>query len=745
MSGKLGKSDKPEKRDRSRERKAAKSPSQKSDVSVSSSASNAVVSTVSDFGTSIDSNGGTNSPAPPQDPSELARSISPRSKKAKKISQSSITADGSPLLREKLNSRSSSAGPSSGSASYESSSSPAPPFNMSLKSIRAGSHDHFVHHHYSSNHLFAVPSSPSGRSNLYNSGSGQSLHENGEEAELVTSLWREFQGQVVPALDSLVSRNKQLRAHVSMLLKASTVEEAPYLALAREKEAVSREYDQLRFEHVALQHEFLLLRRDHMESAALAQKLQCELDLLRSANSPTSSASVGASELLNSQNLSASDFFLQPSGLTSSQGSSTAPSSVHSTNPSTPRSTTANGSYITGTTVFGVSSPYSGPPLTTSISSDLSAANGAMSSPRPFADPAAIPSDAVVASNSSPRLLSTSSPRMLLRRKDNVAELEQSILELEEEIRSPRAAAASTSPAPSPAPAESEKRHSRKPSSGEQTIKVKERRGSTDRETLAGTSPSTHLVTSKSKRKVPKSHSNDPPNTHSINSGANGSGNTSNPGSPNAASGRAKAPPERNVSAPLQAKSSIVSSGTPSGSPSVARGAISQPSSAHTTLTKDSISLNGGSTSNVSASNSTPRTAISAEDREEQRLAKYMGAYGAVRRTNTPKQSASRHSSGSAAPAVSHAEQSAFTALFKKWDSNDDGIIERSEFEAAAQAMNDDEQLKELASITIASLAKIHWEEVGLSSSSPVSLASALAFLSDCKLGHPNTSVFQIK
>lgn len=752
MSGKATKIEKAEKRDRSRERKAAKSPSGKSDVSLSSSASNAVASSTSDYGASIDSAGGTSSPAPYKDPSELSRSVSPRTKKGKKVSQSSITVDGSPLLREKLNSRSSSAGPSSGSNSYESSSSPAPPFNIPLKSSRTGSYDQFVSYHYgSTNQFFAVPSSPSGRSNLYNGGTGQALQENGEEAELITSLWRDFQGQVVPALDTLVKRNKHLRTHVSVLLKASAVEEAPYMALAREKDALSREYDQLRFEHLQLQNDFLMLRREHIEAVALSQKLQNEIDMLRSGQDPSS----GSAAPHNSENLTSSDFSSQASsGLSISQGSATHHAALQSQSPhSTPRST-SNG-YITGTTVYGVALPYSVSQLTTSSASDVVPSNGAMSSPRPFADPS-MHADSITASGSSP-VLSSSSPRLHIRRKDNVAELEQSILELEEEIRSPRAAPAS-SPTPEPRhddrhANQSDHQHSRK-SSSETPTKSKERRGSGEH-----TPSSTHLVTSKSKRKVPKSHSNDPPNTHSINS-ANG-GATSNPSSPvPTGSSRAKAPPERNVSAPSnQAKYSSInsgSSGTPGGSPLVTRGDKSQSGSQHSTasstaplagtphgaLSKDSIALNSGTSSN---SNNSASRVISAEDREEQRLAKYMGGFGAVRRTNTPKANNSRHSSGSGAPAVSIGEQSAFTALFKKWDENDDGVIERVDFEAALQAMTENDQLKELASAVLPYTAKLHWEEFGLSSNAPISLASALAFLSDCKLGHPSTSVFQFK
>lgn len=754
MSGKAARSEKAEKRDRSRERRAAKSPSGKSDVSMSSSASNAVASSTSDYGAPPDYMGGTSSPAPSQEPSELSRSISPRSKKAKKVSQSSITVDGSPLLREKLNSRSSSAGPSSGSASHESSSSPAPPFNIPLKSSRTGSYDQFVSYHYgSTNQFFAVPSSPSGRSNLYNGGTGQALQENGEEAELVTRLWADFQGQVAPALDTLVKRNKHLRTHVSVLLKASAVEEAPYMALAREKDALSREYDQLRFEHLQLHNDFLMLRREHIESVALAQRLQNEVEMLRSGQDPSS----GSFAPHNSENLSSSDFSAQASsGLSVSQGSATHHPALQSQSPhSTPRST-SNG-YITGTSVYGVASPYSISQLTTSSASDVVPSNGAMSSPRPFADPSAH-ADSITASGSSP-VLSSSSPRLHIRRKDNVAELEQSILELEEEIRSPRAPPAA-SPTPEPRPDDRHttpnERHTRK-SSSETPTKGKERRGSGERDPTS----STHLVTSKSKRKVPKSHSNDPPNTHSVNS-ANGGGPPSNPGSPSptSSSGRVKAPPERNVSAPSnQAKWSSVnsgSSGTPSGSPHVSRGdkphSSSQPSSASSTaghigspggaIPKDSIALNSGASS---ASNNSASRVISAEDREEQRLAKYMGGFGAVRRTNTPKQNNSRHSSGSGAPAVSVGEQSAFTALFKHWDENDDGVIERAEFEAAVQAMADNDQLKELASAVLPYISKVHWDEVGLSTSAPISLAAALAFLSDCKLGHPSTSVFQFK
>lgn len=741
-----GKGEKSEKRERPKERKPSKSSSQKSDQSISSSASNAVASTISEIGTSLDSLGGTNSPVPRSEPSDLSRSISPRTKKQKKISQSSINMDGSPMLREKLNSRSSSAGPSSGSASFESSSSPAPPFYMGFRSNRTGSHDHFGSG--TNQQLFAVPSSPSGRTNLYNGNNGPALQENGEEAELIQTMWRDFQAQISPAVTNLVKRNRELRSHVSILLKAATVEEAPYFAIAREKETLSREYDALRYEHLALQNEFLTLRKDHMEATAIAQRLQCELDLLR-ANQGT--ASSGGQQLQNSQNLSTSNFSI-PQGsstsMTSSQGSSTSSSSYTS---STPRSSTnvGNGNHIVATAVYGVSSPYahSYPAAYGGGASSESHLDSATAPEYPLAAP-----DSNFSSHSSPSLISSSggvpSPRLQIKRKDNVAELEQSILELEEEIRSPRSMAS-----PEPSETGRKTRRSRESSTERSTKSKGDGRSSPPREHTPSSS-SASIVTSKSKRKVPKSHSNDPPNTHSINS-ANGA-STPNGSSPAPGSTRVKAPPERNISAPSNhSKSSVVSSNTTAGSPSGSRSDkphstssapstashISSPASLFSGIVaKDAIaSQNLGSGSN----NSSPRL-LSPEDREEQRLAKYMGGYGAVRRTAS-KQSASARSSGPVAPGVTSAEQTAFTLLFKEYDKNDDGVIERSEFEQAAEAMHNYESLKELAAVVLPQLAKVQWEASGLGSTAPVTLMSALTFLSDCKTGHASASVFQLK
>jgi hypothetical protein len=282
-------------------------------------------------------------------------------------------------------------------------------------------------------------------------------------------------------------------------------------------------------------------------------------------------------------------------------------------------------------------------------------------------------------------VVAPSTPVFGLRRKDNVAELEQSILDLEEEIRSPRSGS----------------------------------NGSSGGYEVGAGAPTKETPTKKARKGVPKSHSNDPvQGAFIVQSSSSGSTNSTS-------SNRAKAPPERVVSAPSEVKSAISS---PSAS-----------SSGQLTRQEAKLVANialGSAAAGVGSPKPTP------EDREEQRLLKYMQGNGRRSTPNLGSKSQLNLSRNSASPSnLTFTEQSAFAHIFRKWDSNDDDFIDRHQLELTFDAMSSHSDLKDLHTTTQPHFSKIPWSSLGITISTEVTLAAALTFLSDSKTGHPNPSV----
>jgi hypothetical protein len=274
-------------------------------------------------------------------------------------------------------------------------------------------------------------------------------------------------------------------------------------------------------------------------------------------------------------------------------------------------------------------------------------------------------------------------PALSLRRKDNVAELEKSILDLEveiEEIRSPRSASAIMA--------------------GPQGSQAASSEVSGPKET----------PTKSAKRKVPKSHSNDPVNSSLVHS-PSGSKDL------NGTSSRAKSPPERVASAPTEVKSTVHAPAKASGS-----------------------SYGTGASNHASGALKSP------EEREEARLSKYTVA-GIGRRSspNLNPSSATHLPKLPASNTLSQSEQILFSQLFRKWDSNDDDLIDRHQLQLTCDSMSSYDALKDLHSFVHPHFSKIDWASIGLPISAPISLFSALTYLSDCKAGSPNASVLSSK
>lgn len=407
---------------------------------------------------------------------------------------------------------------------------------------------------------------------------GKARGEPIDEADSIMMLFQDFVSQMSSPLQSIARKNIDLRSQVSMLLKASQSEEAPFVAMAREKENLAREYDQLRYEHQRLLLDFQHVHRENLHLLGTIQQLQAEINSLK--NVSQSPPPTDNSELIRS-----------------------------------------------------------------------------LSSP------------------SSTRV----SPALTLKRKDNVAELEQSILELAEEIEeilSPRSNSTSGSGSSKPTPPPE-------------------------------ITPTKDTPTRGSKRKVHKSHSNDPPNSSLVHSPSNGS----------TGSTRAKAPPERVVSAPSEAKST---------SPTAARHSKSS-RLASSSPTSTSTSIN---TKNV-------------EEREEARLTKYTS--GNLARRSNPNMNSKvpivLPKLPSSTP-LTTSEQITFAQLFRKWDINDDDVIDRHQLQVTYDSMSSYEALKDLHTIAHPHYSKIDWPSLGITQSTPISLLSALTYLSDCKAGIASASIF---
>lgn len=328
-----------------------------------------------------------------------------------------------------------------------------------------------------------------------------------EDAEVLMQLFNGFVVQMNGPLANIVRRNRELKDQVKTLLKAAKTDEMPFLGMAREKDSLAREYDQMRYEHQLLQQELLQSKQQYSDLLAINQQLSLENASLKEKlgiNDPAT-------------NLSALS-----SGALSVSGSSTA------------SSTTAS----TGTTGAGKE----------------------------------------IAPSTSPAPISFS----FTRRRDNVAELEQSILDLEEEIKSPRSMGSAHGA-----------------SDGEKTP----------------TKPKRRITT--------KSHSNETPNPQTITQ------SSSTPGT--SAPMRAKAPPERVASAPLGSKSAVNSRGAGHGrlgSDDLEDGVPPQevpPTPPHPTGPNKQDSKTGMASPNTASSPSPPVSRpVTAEDREEARLLKYL-------------------------------------------------------------------------------------------------------------------------
>lgn len=579
-----------------------------------------------------------------------------------------------------------------------------------------------------------------------NSGNGT------EEADFLALLLKDFSNQLSTPLNNLIRRNKELRQEVSMLLKASHTEEAPFIALVREKESQAREYDQLRYEHQMLQQEFQSIRRENLDLLATVQQLRIELEASKANNSNASHADRVSAYSSHSQPASSSMY-----SSTSSSVSDSAINQAEAGDGSQSNSSLSNSSHLQ-LSASNQLTAHEGQVTTWNVAAI--SATAPEGSPRTGSEFLLGPDAPSLAAT-----LGTTTPTHSIRRKDNVAELEQSILELEEEIRSPRAL---TSASPSLYSISSDPGKSTSHSDSEKATPTKESKGNKE---SSATPSSGSGSSSKGKRKVIKSHSNDAPNTHSINSSSGDKESGSNLSTPN--SGRAKAPPERNISAPSShSKTSAIVSSTNTSEPSSTSGSpkpsrpLSNPSFPSNATTGNNNGANTGSplatpASSTSSSNSSgPLPPKTPEDREEQRLAKYMGGgYGlsAMRRNQskplssssltTNATSSTRHSGGpsTSTATLSNTEQNAFVMLFKKWDSNDDGFIERAELECLIETMNQYDILKELHASTAHHISTVPWDSLGLNRSALVSLSSSLAFVSDCKSGHPNPSVFAVK
>lgn len=521
---------------------------------------------------------------------DTGRSISPKNKKKRgEIVSSGVRFDSSDQRgREKVNSRSSSAGPVSSSADLDAS--------------KGGM----------------------------------------DEADMLLVMFRDFTSRMSGSLGNVVRKNHELSSQVSLLLKAAQSEEPPFEAMVRQKEALSREYDQLRYEHQVLQKEFQQIRRENLELVAENQDLQAELSTLK--------AGIGA--------------------------------------PSSPRLASAAASVAVAPTTL---------PSPLAIPNNIRPKSPA----RQARDEITSSANSASSCNSQSEgsgLVSLSPTPLVLKRRDNFAELEQSILAIEEEIRSPRSSSPSNSP-------RSPNGKSQKSDAGPK------------------------------KRKVLKSHSNELPNAqNAVVSSASSSSTSSTP-----SSARVKSPPERAISAPSEVKKTDVVSRSSSSSSNNSIGAHHShtPTPVHTAGTTSSSSSIPVSTSTAGKFGhhvSSAQSKASAEEREQQRLSKYTAG---PRRNNK-----ARNSSPPSPNHLTPSEQITFTHIFRKWDNDDDDLIDRHELELTLDSMSQNENLKELHAIVQPHFSKIAWDTLSLGKGAHLSLGAALTFLSDCKIGAPNPQVF---
>jgi len=477
-----------------------------------------------------------------------------------------------------------------------------------------------------------------------------------DEADALMAMFRDFTARMTGSLAGVVRKNHDLKSQVSLLLRAAHSEEPPFEAMMREKDALSRVYDQLRYEHQVLQKEFQQIRRENLELMAMNQELQTEL------------AAIGTAGSASTHNTSISTSLVIP---IYAHANASSPSAAPP--------------------VVPVTSPPANQPRNERLSS-----------------PPLLDVSAVVTGSHSPSPLQ-------LKRKDNVAELERSILDLEEEIRSPRAGSSPSSTTESSAPASP---GSRSDKGDIPTIK---------------------------KRKVPKSHSNELPNAQSVVASSSASTSANN-SSVNGSSSRAKGPPERAISAPSEVKKSAINSSTGSNSSSTgtgpSQGLVSSPSNSSngSSGAGNSSRINGFPPDSVITTTTAASYApnkIATEEREQQRLSKY---------TAGPRR-ASPHtkSHNSAPPSPNHltqVEQTTFMHIFRKWDNNDDDLIDRHELELTLDSMSQNENLKDLYTIVYPHFSKIAWDTLSIGKYTQLSLGAALTFLSDCKVGVPNPQVF---